>query len=195
MPKLNKGGEMESIKQEINAIKANEKVFDALLTQQSFYEVSKEDSQIFFGNPDADLKITIFTNPFCNPCATMHKRVEKFLQEANGDVCVQYIFSSFSPDLDFANKYLVAACLQNERSEFEYIIADWFERGKPLREAFFSDLNLDIEDTQVEIEFQKHEAWREKTKLRATPTILVNGYKLPDNYKIEDLKYFTKIEV
>jgi hypothetical protein len=26
------------------------------------------------------------------------------------------------------------------------------------------------------------------------PVILVNGYKLPDNYKIEDLKYFTKIE-
>jgi len=51
---------------------------------------------------------------------------------------------------------------------------------------------LNIEDPQVEAEFQKHEAWKEKTKLRATPTILVNGYKLPDNYKIEDLKCFTK---
>ena len=32
-----------------------------------------------------------------------------------------------------------------------------------------------------------------KTQLRATPTILVNGYQLPENYKIEDLKYFTAL--
>ena len=131
---------------------------------------------------------------FWGYCATMHKRVEKFLQETDGDACVQYIFSSLQPDLDFANKYLVAAYLQKEYSEFERIIADWFEKGKPLREAFFNDLELNIEDSQVESEFQKHEAWKEKTQMRATPVILVNGYKLPDNYKIEDLKYFTKIE-
>jgi len=195
IPKLSKGGEMETIKQEINSIKANEKVFDILLTQQPFYEANKDNSQIFFGNPNASMKITIFTNPFCAPCATMHKRVEKFLQETDGDACVQYIFSSFTPDLDFANKYLVAAYLQKEQYEFECIIADWFEKGKPLREAFFNDLELNIEDSQVESEFQKHEAWKEKTQLRATPTILVNGYKLPDNYKIEDLKYFTEFRV
>ena len=42
----------------------------------------------------------------------------------------------------------------------------------------------------IEVEFQKHQSWKGKTQLRATPTILVNGYKLPDNYKIEDLRYF-----
>lgn len=193
--KLNRGGETEAIKQEINAIKANEKVFGALLTEQPFYEISKADSQFFFGDPDADLKITIFTNPICNPCATMHKRVEKFLQETGGEACVQYIFSSFLPDLDFANKYLIAAYLQKEQGEFERIIANWFEKGKTLRETFFSDFGLDITCSQVEAEFQQHEAWKEKSQLRATPTILVNGYKLPDNYKIEDMKYFSEIEI
>jgi len=46
-----------------------------------------------------------------------------------------------------------------------------------------------------EIEFQKHEAWRNKTQLRATPTMLVNGYQLPENYKVEDLRYFTEFNV
>jgi len=50
-------------------------------------------------------------------------------------------------------------------------------------------------DPAIEVEFTKHEAWKEKTQLRATPTILVNGYKLPDNYKIEDLRYFTEFDV
>jgi protein-disulfide isomerase len=77
----------------------------------------------------------------------------------------------------------------------EQIFADWFERGKPLKEAFFNDLHLDINKSEVEAEFQKHEAWKEKTQLRATPTILVNGYKLPDNYKIEDLRYFERLKM
>jgi len=193
IPMLSKGGEMEQIKQEINSIKADEEVFKTLLTQQPSYEVSHADSQIIFGNPDADLQITILTNPFCNPCARMHKRVENFLKETKENVCIQYIFSSFKPDLDFANKYLIAACLGKAKATFRKIISDWFEKGKPLKEEFFKDLHLDMNNPDIETEFQKHEAWKAKTQLRATPTILVNGYKLPDNYKIEDLRYFTKL--
>ena len=101
-----------------------------------------------------------------------------------------YRFSSFNKELEFANKYLIAAYLQKERIECEQIISEWFEKGKSLKEAFFDGLNLDIEAPEVKAEFQAHEAWKEKTQLRATPTLLVNGYLLPANYKIEDLRYF-----
>ena len=37
-----------------------------------------------------------------------------------------------------------------------------------------------------------HEQWKKQSGLRATPTILVNGYKLPDSYKTENIKYITK---
>lgn len=33
----------------------------------------------------------------------------------------------------------------------------------------------------------KHAAWREKTSLAATPTVLVNGHVLPAEYELEDL--------
>jgi len=192
IPTLSRGGEMEQIKQKINSIKANETVFKTLLVQQPAYEVNKADSQILFGNPNAVLKITVFTNPFCNPCARMHKRVEKMLKNTKREICIQYIFSSFHPDLDFANKYLIAAYLEKEQREFERIIGDWFEKGKPLKKSFFEELHLNMENPDIETEFQKHESWKKKTQLRATPTVLVNGYKLPENYKIEDLLYFTK---
>jgi len=195
IPNLSREGVLEQTRQEINSVKANEEVFRTLLTQQPRYEVSKDDSQILFGNPDAPLFISILTNPFCNPCAKMHKRVEKFLRDTNRKVCIQYLFSSFNDDLEFANRYLIAAYLEKEQREFERIIAEWFQKGKPLKEMFFHDMQLDMMNSAIEIEFQKHEAWKEKTQLRATPTILVNGYKLPDNYKIEDLRYFTEFNV
>lgn len=50
-------------------------------------------------------------------------------------------------------------------------------------------------DPVIEAEFQKHESWKQKMQLHATPTILINGYQLADNYKIEDLKYFTEFNV
>ena len=51
-----------------------------------------------------------------------------------------------------------------------------------------------MENTEIEVEYEKHEAWKKKNLLRATPTVLVNGYKLPEIYKIEDLQYFANLE-
>jgi hypothetical protein len=91
--KLSEGKQVEQLKQEINSIKANEDVFKVLLKKQPYYEVNKSDSQIVFGNPDAGLQITILTNPFCNPCAKMHKRVEKLLRETKPNET--YAYSTF----------------------------------------------------------------------------------------------------
>jgi thiol-disulfide isomerase/thioredoxin len=140
VPILSKNRIVKYLRQELNSLKANEDVFEVFLKKQAHYAVNKSDSQILFGNPDAGLRITVLTNPFCNPCALMHKRIERLLKDTNDKICIQYIFASFASDLDFANKYLIAAYMEHDRSSL--------------------------------------------------PTILVNGYQLPENYKIEDLRYF-----
>ena len=189
VPKLNTDKMIQILRQVINSMKADENVFAALLKQQPFYETSDCDSIIRFGNPDSPLQLTILSNPYCNPCSIMHKRIEQLMQKTNNNISIQYILSSFDESLNSTNKYLIAAYLtNNNRSQ---IFTDWFEKGQELRDDFFKDLSLDMENPKIEIEFRKHEAWKEKTQLRATPTILVNGYQLPGNYKIEDLVYFT----
>ena len=208
LPKLSEGNQVDRLRQAINSLKANDELFKTLLLQQPFYEVSRSDTQILFGNPDAKLIITILTNPFCNPCAKMHVRVEKLLKETKGNICIQYIFSSFNEDLNYANRYMIAAYFDSLFFEKETIplrrgqedaawqlFSDWFTKGKALKEAFFEKLQLNISNPAIEEEFQKHVAWKEKTQLRATPTILINGYKLPENYKIEDLQFFSEFDV
>ena len=189
-------------------------MFSALLKQQPYYEVIVSDSQILFGNPDARLRITILTNPFCNPCAKMHKRLDEFQKDTKtgetgrnesnalnreSNVCIQYIFSSFNEDLVYANRYFISIYLAKGKDVAWKLYSDWFERGKALKEDYFKSQPwiMEIMDNPeikiaIEVEFQKHESWKEKTQLRATPTIIVNGYKMPDNYKIEDLCYFTE---
>lgn len=125
----------------------------------------------------------------------MHARVEKLFIETKGNLCVQYIFSSFDGNLEYANKHLIAVYLEKSKATMMQLFTEWFDKGKISKKRFFENLQLDMTNPDIEIEFQKHEAWKEKTQLRATPTILVNGYKLPGNYKIEDLRYFTNMEV
>ena len=202
LPKLIEGNQVEQLRQEINSFKANDEVFQALLIQQPRYEVCKADSQIIFGNPDSQLMVTILTNPFCNPCVKMHARVEKLLSRGEShspnremNVCIQYIFSAFNESLEYANRYFTAIYLEKGKEAGWKLYSDWFEKGKEQKESFFIDLQLDMSNSEIEVEFQKHESWKAKTQLRATPTILVNGYKLPESYKIEDLRYFTGFNV
>ena len=124
----------------------------------------------------------------------MHLRIEKLLNQTN-NLSVQYIFSSFYESLDTSNKFLMDVYLNNGIERTREIYSDWFEKGKFEKNEFFQKFNFGIEKEEVEIEFQRHNLWREKTKIIATPTILVNGYKLPENYMIEDLRYFKDLDV
>ena len=195
VPKLNTDETIQSLKQSMNSLKADENVFTALLKQQPFYETNDCDSIIRFGNPDSLLCVTIFSNPYCNPCAKMHKRIDDLLQRVNNDISVQYILSSFNENLNSTNKYLIAACLGKNPDSKTQLFNDWFENGKALKEDYFSSLSLNMENPDIKVEFEKHEAWKNKNQLRGTPTVLINGYKLPESYKIEDLRYFTDMRL
>jgi len=190
---LSESENVENIRQEINSIKATEEVFEVLLKQQPHYNVSKESSKILFGNPESKNLITVLTNPHCNPCAKMHKNIEAFLEKGNNNLCMQYIFTSFSEELDSSSHFLISAYM-NRPNEWEEIINAWFENGKNDKANFFKRYSFKIEETVLE-EFQRHERWKQEAMLSSTPTILINGYKLPENYKIDDLKYFTDLVV
>lgn len=190
VPLFNIKQQKEQVTQEMNSIKANEKVFTALLEEQPRYAVSHSNSSIIFGNPSSKIFVTVLTNPHCNPCAQMHARIGEVLRR-NGQMLVQYIFSSFSPELEVSAQYLIAVYLQKSAEERKHIYSEWFEKGKFDKERFFEKYPVNMKNVAVGDEFNRHKAWVTTSQLHATPTILVKGHKLPENYKIEDLKYFT----
>ena len=66
--------------QKYRALKANNNVAKALIEEQEFHETTLNDSRILFGNPRAKMRVTILSNPHCNPCARMHERIEKLFE-------------------------------------------------------------------------------------------------------------------
>jgi hypothetical protein len=159
-----------------------------LLKKQVYFETAITDSHIIFGNYNAELRITIVTNPHCAPCAKMHKKVSDYIKTMKDDVCVQYIFSAFY-NVKISNYFLTY--IYQRGIQIEDIFDKWFQYGKYLRNDFFVEYGFDIENIASEIEEEviRHDNWLGRTKINETPTILVNGYRLPDIYNFEDLKY------
>jgi len=194
IPELGKSKKIEMVTQEINSLKANVDIFATFLKQQPSVGIDKSTSKIIFGNSEASILVTILTNPHCDPCAKMHSRVEKLLTKTN-NLCIQYIFSSFEESLDVSNKFLIAAYSNTRIERTREIYSEWFDGGKLEKEVFFQRNNFDVENFDVEQEFLRHKLWRDETKIDTTPTVFVNGYRLPANYKIEDLEFFRSLDV
>ncbi len=173
--------------QQYRALKADGDVAKALFEKSEYYETSLSDSSIIFGNPNAKIRITILSNPHCNPCARMHERVEKLLVMEENGICVQYIFSSFNDELGDSSRYLIFCYLNNSKDKALYKFAQWYAKDKFNYKTVIAREEELIHTEMIEEEMEKHRMWRERTSLTATPTILVNGYKLPDEYELEDV--------
>lgn len=195
LPKLSEALKVEKLTQEFASLRLKDEVFLTYLKLQPRYDVDKNTSRIIFGNPNAELLVTILTNPHCNPCARMHKRIEALLNDFGEKMCIQYVFSSFNEEMESSGQFLTAIYLNHidDMKFVKYCYNDWFLDGKNNRDEFFIKYKEDADGEVVRNEYNKHIHWREQTKIRATPTILVNGYELPDNYVVEDLKYFVNI--
>lgn len=173
----------------LNSFKADEDVFLAKLHQQEHYETSEEDSHVVFGNKDSHMRITILSNPHCNPCARMHQRVDELLKSHGDKLCVQYIFTSFNKELEESSRFLIASYLQLDIQTSQSVFHQWFDGKKDNAKDYISIIPVDVRIKETEEEMERHRQWRNRAGITATPTILVNGYLLPDGYEIEDLPF------
>lgn len=179
--------ERDMWRQQFNTLKADEKVVEAFEKDAPEYGVTdRECSCLIFGNPAAERRITVFSNPYCGPCAMMHERIKDLPGE---DCAVQYVMTYFSEEMSDINKYIIAAYQQLGATRTWEIMTEWYNGGKNLKAGFFKDLGLDTETEAVKAEFEKHHKWRDGKPLTGTPTVMVNGREMVMPYDVEDYMY------
>ena len=164
-------------------------MFATLLHGQQSANIELGSSAIIFGNPDAQIRITIYSNPHCNPCARMHKKVNTLLTEKSNNLCIQYVFCSFGPEWEDSTKYLIAVYLENDLETTRSIYDKWFEIGKNDPDAFMKKYKANINNKPVLDEYDKHLKFGQDNNIDRTPTIFINGYRMPEFYDFEELKY------
>jgi len=181
------------ITQKYRTLKANKLVAKTLIENEKFFPTNINDSKILFGNPHADLLITILSNPHCSPCAEMHKKVENILETYRDDVCIQYIFLSFRKELDDSCRYLISKYDPIHLSSTFQFYSNWYKFDKNNSKRIIQQNLGYIRQNNVEKEWENHCNWCRKTQLSSTPTILINGYLLPKVYDLEDIPILFEI--
>lgn len=172
---------------ELSEIKYNDTVFDKLLVQNNNFN-NVINSRVRFGPHNAKNIITVVTNPHCTPCSMIHFKIEELLKNKE-NLCVQYVFTSFSPDLDESSKFLIFIYLNNDISDSHRIFSEWFLTGKFVINKMKSKYEY-YDSNLVNDEYSNHKKWVYNANIIETPTIIYNGFKIPDYYTLDDLVSF-----
>ena len=170
----------------LRRLKYNPAIFAALWKRQPRYAAGATASALLFGWPQPGKpEITIFSNPYCDPCARMHRRVQVLLDAGFG---VRYVFAYFDDELKGANRYIIATYLKTGAEETWRQLSDWYVGGKREGRRFFAGVtDGEARTAAVETELEKHDRWADNSGLDGTPTVLVDGRLLPAGYTVEDL--------
>ncbi|WP_208111036.1 cysteine peptidase family C39 domain-containing protein [Pedobacter duraquae] len=178
------------LKQQLKKFKYNSDLFNQVLTSQPCYAVPDELMPIVLGNPDATTIITMVSNPFCGPCAKAHQTIDEWLK-VRTDIKLKIIFTTADHDDDLQTKvarHVSALSFLNDASLLEKALNDWYKQGSKKFEQWAAAYPIDYSE-EMSLITKKQKAWCNLTEIIYTPTILVNGYKLPEPYRLEDIKY------
>lgn len=179
-------GRFNHISKDYIELKLDKDVFKTTLLRSM--EVNNAESSIIYGNMSASVTLTVLTNPHCEPCARMHKRL-LHVMNANPNINIQYIYSSFDEDVESSSLFCIAVYQQKTYEEALKILEAWYQYGRFQRKTFIEKSGVNIFAPEVTEEYSKHKIWQDRSGISSTPTIVYNGHVIPKYYYIEDFIY------
>jgi hypothetical protein len=189
-PMLLQSALVKPLKSQLKKFKYNSDLFNQLLTTQPKYGVSDELMPIVLGNPTAEHVITMVSNPFCGPCATAHQELDEWLKYRD-DIQLKIIFTTADHDDDERTKvsrHMSALSLLQDATLVERALNDWYKLSSKKYETWAAKYPISFNGEMSKVTAKQKE-WCNLTEIEFTPTILLNGYKLPAPYRLEDIKY------
>lgn len=171
-------------------IKNNPSVFHSLLTESNRKIEIPSSLGITLGHHNASNTITKICNPYCGPCAKAHEELHEIMK-INSDVKVQIIFTATNDPDDYRRKPVshFLGIQASSRYAISDALDDWYIHSLNDYNQFIAKYK--IAESSVDFYNDKIEGmneWCVKNNITSTPTVFLNGYKLPSNYSIIDLR-------
>jgi uncharacterized membrane protein len=176
--------QLPSLKQQLRNFKYNTELFDKMLTDQPKYALPAEEWSIVLGNVEANNIITMATNPFCGPCAKTHKLLDELL-EHNDNVQARIVFATGNSEV---SRHMMALNELSDKKIIKQALHDWYEQKQKNYQAWAKDYPVQLDETEA-YKLEKQKDWCKMASITGTPTLLLNGYLLPQLYQLPDLKY------
>lgn len=181
--------QIKPLKSQLRQYKYNKDLFNRMLNEEIQYALPEEDNTIIIGNREAEKVITMVSNPYCQPCAKAHKALEWL--HGRDDVKLQVVFTSQSETDRNAEVALHLMAMQQSQndSSLKKAMDDWYEQKQKSYEAWAKVYPKTNDVINAEA-LEKQREWCKLTEVTGTPTLFLNGRRLPKSYQPEDIKYF-----
>jgi uncharacterized membrane protein len=175
--------------EELVAVKRNPAIFRTLLIQQSQAPPISDDLYpIVFGNSDAECKITIVTDPYCSSCSKAHKDLEQLVLH-NQNVNVTNIFSTVSNSSPATKVVMHVLALAKQGTLAIEALTDWYNQKNKDYDTWAKRYPTETPLSDQVAMCQVHRKWCHDADIMETPTIYIDGYKIPETYKLESLSW------
>jgi protein-disulfide isomerase len=187
-PLLLKAASVKTLHKQLDQFKYNSELFTLALTNQPHYELDDELMPVTLGNTDAQTVITIVSSPFCGACSEAHRFLDEWLKQRD-DLYIKLILlvGSSDPQVKIAYHAMALGLLEDKNIVMQ-ALTDWYDHNYKTYELWAEKYPVTITEA-VKAAYARQEIWAETAEITFTPTVLVNGYKLPAPYQLEDLKH------
>lgn len=177
---LNSERDLKSLKAVKEALLSNTNIFWGLMRQQQC-AISKMPEYTLSNTKDnSRLTILLVINPHCPFCHRVHKKLWRL-----SDYNIELIFLTRKND---RKAELIAAYILEQ---FHNGVLSW-EKTNEFIEDYYkestSPVSWRIEDKFYDILMQ-HRAFCIENNISGTPTVLINGRRIPEQYVLTDLEY------
>lgn len=170
-------------------LKANSTVIKALFSEQKIIDSTLNVTSLDLGNSNATNEIIIVTNLFCEPCALLHEKVEKWLKTYK-ELSIKLIFISYARN-DKKRIRVIQSLFALDQSTKEMALSEWFKNGKHHPDKWLEKYGIkEITSYHSDIILQQ-QYWCQQMKIESTPTLFINGKQMPRMYTFDDAPLLT----
>ena len=187
-PYLLLSGQVQPLKQQLFKFKYNAGLFQKRLKDEIKYALPNDEDTLLVGDRDAEKVITVISNPYCQPCAKAHQLLDEWVS-GREDIKWQTVFYTTKRAEDktaIVANHLMSLQAQYTELFVKQALNDWYKE-KNYAALVKKYPVKGSANNQGKLERQR--SWCRTTGTTFTPTIFINGRKLPPPYQPEDIKY------
>jgi len=171
-------------------IKRNPNTFLALLESDDYLDIPVDTDSLVLGDPNAAVTLTAFLSFNCMPCASAFRKLKVLLDNCS-EIKINAVFlvldDEETPRAIDTLYYLNAEKGTDKVLDF---LEQWYSLPKQAKKQLFFDTLLPDQFSVAEVVRNKNNQYYIMPQITGTPTIFVDGYKLPEHYEYRDLEYY-----
>jgi len=184
--------QFRSVKQNSDALyqlkrfKNDPDIFFHQLNQQRKVNTTLFENELVVGNPLATVQIIMACNPYCSPCAATHNVLHDLTGSGTIGLTIRFAINTDNKENPRTKAAAYLLSLSNlltpeKRREALHHWYQWMDMEK-----FSTVYTSAIPDASWEI-LNQHQQWSIESEITGTPSLFINGQKLPATYSVEEM--------